>query len=163
MFYWFVKGIFHPYVALYLGLTRDGLEHLPRRGPAIVVCNHASYMDAIILGSAAPRPIHFIVLQWMYDLIYIRWFYWGMGAIPVRAGSDARGLRKAARVLGRGRLVGIFPEGTRLTGGARLYRRGARLDAGRLDAAAAGTHPRALRPGAAIPGGPWRARPRGAS
>ncbi|HKQ98674.1 MAG TPA: lysophospholipid acyltransferase family protein, partial [Candidatus Polarisedimenticolia bacterium] len=87
MFYWFVKGIFYPYVTLYLGLTRSGLEHFPRRGAAIVVCNHVSYMDAIILGSAAPRPIHFIVLQWMYDLIYIRWFYWGMGAIPVRAGT----------------------------------------------------------------------------
>ena len=117
MFYWFVKGIFYPYVALYLGLTRDGLEHLPRRGPAIVVSNHVSYMDAIILGSAAPRPIHFIVLQWMYDLIYIRWFYWGMGAIPVRAGSDARGLRRAARALARGRLVGVFPEGTRSADG----------------------------------------------
>lgn len=118
MFYWFVKGIFYPYVTLYLGLTRDGTEHLPRRGPVIVVCNHTSYMDAIILGSAAPRPIHFIVLQWMYELIYIRWFYWGMGAIPVRAGSDARGLRRAARVLSEGRLVGVFPEGTRSPDGS---------------------------------------------
>jgi 1-acyl-sn-glycerol-3-phosphate acyltransferase len=118
MFYWFVKGIFYPYASLYLGLTRDGVEHLPRRGPAIVVSNHASYMDAIILGSAAPRPIHFIVLQWMYDLVAIRWFYWGMGAIPVRAGSDARGLRRAARVLSQGRLVGIFPEGTRSADGS---------------------------------------------
>jgi 1-acyl-sn-glycerol-3-phosphate acyltransferase len=113
MFYWFVKGIFYPFVRLYLGLTRDGLEHLPRRGPAIIASNHVSYMDAILLGSAAPRPIHFIVLQWMYDLLFLRWFYWGMGTIPVRAGRDAHGLRQAVRTLQSGRLVGLFPEGSR--------------------------------------------------
>lgn len=113
MFYWFVKGIFYPFVRLYLGLTRDGLEHLPRGGPAILVSNHVSYMDAILLGSAAPRPIHFIVLQWMHDLLVLRWFYWGMGTIPVRAGSDARGIRNALRTLRQGDVVGVFPEGTR--------------------------------------------------
>ena len=113
MFYWFVKGIFFPFVRLYLGLTRDGIDHLPRRGPAIVISNHVSYMDAILLGSAAPRPIHFIVLQWMYDLLFLRWFYWGMGTIPVRAGRDAHGLRQAVRTLQSGRVVGLFPEGSR--------------------------------------------------
>jgi 1-acyl-sn-glycerol-3-phosphate acyltransferase len=113
MFYWFVKGIFYPFVVLYLGLTRDGVENLPRRGPAIVISNHVSYMDAILLGSASPRPVHFIVLQWMYDLLLLRWFYWGMGTVPVRAGTDARGLRRAVRALSRGRVIGVFPEGTR--------------------------------------------------
>jgi 1-acyl-sn-glycerol-3-phosphate acyltransferase len=113
MFYWFVKAIFFPFVKLYLGLTRDGTAHLPRRGPAIVVSNHVSYMDAILLGSAAPRPIRFIVLQWMYDLLLLRWFYWGMGTIPVRAGRDAHGLRLAVRTLQTGKVVGLFPEGSR--------------------------------------------------
>lgn len=119
MFYWFVKGIFFPFAHFYLGLTRDGLEHLPRRGPAIVVSNHASYADAIILGSASPRPIHFIVLQWMYDLLLIRWFYWGMGTIPVRAEGqqDARGIKRALRLLASGRILGVFPEGSRSADG----------------------------------------------
>jgi 1-acyl-sn-glycerol-3-phosphate acyltransferase len=118
MFYWFVKGVFHPFARLYLNLTRDGIEHLPRRGPAIVVCNHASYMDAIILGSAAPRPIHFMVLRWMYDLLLLRWFYWGMGTIPVRAeGQDSAAIKHALRALQAGRVVGIFPEGTRSADG----------------------------------------------
>jgi 1-acyl-sn-glycerol-3-phosphate acyltransferase len=117
MFYWFVKGVFYPFVSLYLGLSRDGLRHLPRTGPAIVVSNHVSYMDAILLGSASPRPIHFIVLQWMYDLLAIRWFYWGMGTIPVRAGSDARGIRRALRTLSSGKVVGVFPEGSRSADG----------------------------------------------
>jgi 1-acyl-sn-glycerol-3-phosphate acyltransferase len=114
VFYWFVKGIFFPFVHFYLGLTRDGLEHIPRDGPAIVVSNHTSYADAIILGSAAPRPVHFIVLQWMYDLVLIRWFYWGMGTIPVRAeGQDSKGIKRAVRLLASGRVLGVFPEGAR--------------------------------------------------
>jgi 1-acyl-sn-glycerol-3-phosphate acyltransferase len=118
MFYWFVKGLFYPFARLYLGLTREGLEHLPRRGPAVVVCNHASYMDPILLGSAAPRPLHFMVLQWMYDLFLIRWFYWGMGTIPVRGkGQDSRGVKRALRILSRGDAVAIFPEGTRSADG----------------------------------------------
>jgi 1-acyl-sn-glycerol-3-phosphate acyltransferase len=118
LFYWFVKGVFYPFVRLYLGLTRDGLEHLPRRGPAIVISNHASYADPILLGSAAPRPIHFVVLQSMFDLVLLRWFYWGMGTIPVRAeGQDSRGIKQALRLLSSGRLLGIFPEGTRSSDG----------------------------------------------
>ena len=114
MFYWIVKGVFFPFVHFYLGLTRDGLEHLPRRGPAIVVCNHTSYADAIILGSAAPRPVHFIVLRRMYDLLLIRWFYWGMGTIPVRAeGQDSKGIKRALRLLASRRVLGVFPEGSR--------------------------------------------------
>lgn len=114
MFYWFVKGIVYPFAQLYLGLRRSGLEHLPRRGPAIVVCNHSSYMDPVVLGSASPRPVHFIVLQWMYDLLLLRWFYWGMGTIPVRAaGTDSMAIRRALAALRRGRVVGIFPEGSR--------------------------------------------------
>ncbi len=118
MFYWFVKGIFFPFARLYMGLTRDGLEHLPRRGPAIVVSNHASYMDAIILGSAAPRPIHFVVLQSMYDRLLIRWFYWGMGTIPVRAeGQDSGSIKRAVRLLSTGAILGVFPEGGRSADG----------------------------------------------
>jgi len=114
IFYWFVKGIFYPFVRLYLGLRREGLDHFPRKGPLIIVSNHVSYMDAILLGSAAPRPIQFMVLQWMYDLLFLRWFYWGMGTVPVQSdGKDRKAIRRAMQVLDRGRVLGIFPEGTR--------------------------------------------------
>ncbi len=118
MFYWFVKGLCFPFARFYLGLTRDGLEHLPRRGPAIVVSNHASYADAILLGSASPRPIHFLVLQWMYDHLLIRWFYWGMGTIAVSGeGRDSKGIKRALRLLSSGRVLGVFPEGARSADG----------------------------------------------
>ena len=119
MFYWFVKGMFHPFVRLYPRQTREGLEHLPRTGPAIIIANHSSYADPVVLGSASPRPIHFVVLQRMFDLMVLRWFYWGMGTIPVRIeGQDSRGIKRALRVLSRGGVLGIFPEGTRSPDGS---------------------------------------------
>jgi len=54
----------------------------------------------------------------MYDLLLIRWFYWGMGTIPVRAeGQDSKGIKRALRVLASGRVLGVFPEGSRSSDG----------------------------------------------
>jgi 1-acyl-sn-glycerol-3-phosphate acyltransferase len=122
MFYWFVKGMFFPFARLYLRLTREGLENLPRSGPAIVVANHASYADPVILGSAFPRPVHFIVLQSMFDLLVLRWFYWGMGTIPVGLeGQDSSGIKRALRVLSQGRAHTVLPVGGRFPRPGRVH------------------------------------------
>ena len=114
MFYTFVKWFCFPLVRIYLRLRVEQEEWIPRRGAALIVANHASFLDPIVLGSACPRKIHFIVLQSMYDLYRLRWFYWGMQAIPVRAEeNDSRAIRQALQCLRRGDLVGIFPEGGR--------------------------------------------------
>jgi 1-acyl-sn-glycerol-3-phosphate acyltransferase len=114
MFYTFVKMFFAPLVRIYLRLQVQGREVVPARGPAIVVANHASFLDPIVLGSACPRKIHFIVLQSMYEWWRLRWFYWGMQTIPVRAGeADPRAIRHALSRLKAGHVVGVFPEGGR--------------------------------------------------
>lgn len=114
MFYGLVKAIAWPFRVFYFRIEAEGVEHLPRAGPAIVVANHASYLDAGVLGSVLPRKVHFIVLSAMYRLWRIRWFYWGMDTIPVRPGRpDHAAIRKALRVLAEGKVLGIFPEGSR--------------------------------------------------
>ena len=119
MFYSYVKLFFAPLVRIYLRLRVENAGRMPRQGPAILVANHASFLDPIVLGSACPRPIHFIVLQRMYDWWRLRWFYWGLGTIPVRTEeSDPKAIREALGCLKRGEVLGIFPEGGRSLDGA---------------------------------------------
>ena len=121
MFYAFVKLFFHPLVRIYLRLRTEGAGKVPRGGAALIAANHASFLDPIVLGSACPRKIHFIVLQSMYDWWRLRWFYWGMQTIPVRAEeADPRAVKQALSRLRRGNLVGIFPEGGRSHDGVLL-------------------------------------------
>lgn len=106
--------MFWPLGKVYFRMRRRGLEHLPRRGPVIVVANHSSFLDPGIVGSACPRKVHFLITRAMYDMARFRWFYAGMESIPVSPGrQDALSLRRALRALGRGGVVGVFPEGGR--------------------------------------------------
>jgi 1-acyl-sn-glycerol-3-phosphate acyltransferase len=101
MFYGLIKGIAWPIRLLYFRIEVEGVEHLPRRGGAIVIANHSSYLDAGILGSILPRKLHFIVLSSMYARWRLRWFYWGMDTIPVRRDrADPAAIRRALQVLG---------------------------------------------------------------
>ena len=114
MFYRFVKLYFAPLVHIYLRLRVEGRESIPPAGPAILVANHASFLDPIVLGSACPRKVHFVVLQSMHDWWRLRWFYWGMQTIPVKPQEgDAKAIRRAVSKLKEGHVVGLFPEGGR--------------------------------------------------
>jgi 1-acyl-sn-glycerol-3-phosphate acyltransferase len=117
MFYAFVKLFFALPVRFYLRLKVTGRGHVPASGGAILIANHASFLDPIVLGSACPRKIHFIVLRHMYDWLRLRWFYWGMQTIPVRREEEARAIKAALGCLKRGHVVGIFPEGGRSSDG----------------------------------------------
>jgi 1-acyl-sn-glycerol-3-phosphate acyltransferase len=119
MFYWIIKGIAWPLKTLYFRVRAEGTGHVPRRGPAILIANHVSYLDAGVLGSVVPRKIHFIVLSRMYAMWRLRWFYAGMETIPVQPGRpDRAAIRRALQVLRRGGVVGIFPEGSRSPDGS---------------------------------------------
>jgi len=117
-FYWLVKALAWPLVVTYLRFRRHGTGRIPARGPCIVVANHASYLDAICLGSASPRRLRFLISQNIYSLLRLRWFYYMMMTIPLRTGSaDTRALRRALDALRNGEAVGIFPEGQRMKDG----------------------------------------------
>lgn len=91
----------------------DGSERMPAEGPGIVVAPHRSWLDPACVGGACPRPVRFLILDSVYHKPWARWFYRSMGTIPVSPGGSAplSALRGALRALGRGELVGIFPEG----------------------------------------------------
>ena len=85
---------------------------LPRTGPAILVCNHVSGLDPLLVQSACPRLIIWMMAREYYDLRSLTWLYKIVEAIPVdRSGRDLSATRAALRALNEGRVVGIFPEG----------------------------------------------------
>jgi 1-acyl-sn-glycerol-3-phosphate acyltransferase len=91
----------------------SGIEHLPGRGPYIIAANHANYLDGVVLATAVPRKIRFLVMPRVYRATPLHpYFHNHVGSIPVSlARPDPGAIRRALRVLEEGGVVGIFPEG----------------------------------------------------
>ena len=101
----------------------EGTEHIPAQGPAILASNHLSFLDHFFLPSYVERPIFFLGKS-DYFSGWQRYFFENVGVMPVdRTGGDAAeaSLAKGLEILRQGRLLGIYPEGTRSPDG-RLYR-----------------------------------------
>jgi hypothetical protein len=101
-------------------LRKTGLERIPEDGPAIVVCNHVSYVDALVISAGCRRPIRWVMDHRIFRVPLLSFFFRTARAIPIApAKEDAALLERAyvriAEELRAGELVGIFPEG-RLTG-----------------------------------------------
>ena len=85
---------------------------LPAKGPAIVVCNHISGLDPILIQSVSHRLIRWLMAREYYEPRGIKWLLNLVGAIPVdRTGRDLAATRAALAALDAGYVVGIFPEG----------------------------------------------------
>jgi 1-acyl-sn-glycerol-3-phosphate acyltransferase len=100
-----------------------GDEHIPVAGPAILVCNHVSFVDPVLLMAASPRPIRFIMDHQIFRTPVLGWFFRLAGAIPIAAQRDdaviyAQAFEHARRVLDAGDLLCIFPEGAITRDGA---------------------------------------------
>ena len=101
----------------------EGYENIPETGPAILAANHLSFLDSIFLPASLDRPVYYLGKS-DYFSGWQRLFFENVGVMPVaRQGGDAgeASLRKGEEVLKQGRLLGIYPEGTRSPDG-RLYR-----------------------------------------
>lgn len=93
-----------------------GLEHLPRHGPALLVTNHVSYVDPILLGLAVERhgrTVHFLAKRELFDHWFTGPVVRGADQILVdRRGDAGAALRHAEAALSDGKLVVVYPEGT---------------------------------------------------
>ncbi|HWA87787.1 MAG TPA: AMP-binding protein [Opitutus sp.] len=88
-----------------------GAENIPATGGVLLIANHLSYVDVVVLQLACPRPIRFVGFQglgrnWFFDLV-LRW----SGTILITAGNPIEGMKAAVRTLRAGELVCVFPEG----------------------------------------------------
>jgi 1-acyl-sn-glycerol-3-phosphate acyltransferase len=93
-----------------------GDENIPLQGAAVLACNHVSFVDAVLLMAASPRPIRFLMDHRIFRVPVLGWLFRLAKAIPIapRAEDPAAyeaAFEAAAAVLREGDLLGIFPEG----------------------------------------------------
>ena len=128
MFYWLAKLILGPFLRMFRPWA-EGIDNVPRDGPAIIASNHLSFSDHFFGPLPLPRKVVYLAKAEYFTGRGIKGliskaFFSGVGQIPVdRTGGQAseRALRTGLRVLAEGKLLGIYPEGTRTPDG-RLYR-----------------------------------------
>ena len=104
---------------LYRLRVRGVEAHVPDEGPALIVCNHVSYMDALILAASIPRPVRFVMYWTIFNTPVMSWIYRTAKAIPIASAKEDPQLMQRAfdevdAALAEGEIVCIFPEG-RLT------------------------------------------------
>jgi len=89
-----------------------GAEHIPRRGPALVACNHISLADPVAMLGASPRALHYMAAQELHDLPLLGPTIRFLQAFPVRRGQqDPEAVARCRALLRDGQAVVIFPEG----------------------------------------------------
>lgn len=130
MWYWLFKYIFMGPLLTFLGRPKvEGLEHVPHSGPVILASNHLAVADSFYLPLVVRRRITFLAKSEYFTGTGIKgrllaWFYTVAGQVPIdRTDADAAqaALHTAQRLLDQGKLLGMYPEGTRSPDG-RLYK-----------------------------------------
>ena len=102
----------------------EGRDHLPKRGPVILACNHRSFLDSIFIPLVVRRRVTFVAKAEYFDDPKTAWFFRSCGQIPIRregGSASERALSSATDVLRKGKVFGIYPEGTRTRDG-KLHR-----------------------------------------
>jgi len=118
-FAWYrlVQWILSTLMSAIFGLRTTGRKNIPDRGPVMLVSNHLSHLDVLVIGILLDRPLNYVARSTL--------FFWplapfirSLGAFPIqRDGIGAQGLKETLKRLKRGGIVTLFPEGTRTLDG----------------------------------------------
>ena len=117
--YLIVRALFQPFFHIYFRMQRIGQEYIPTSGPVIVAANHRSFLDPFVIGTMARRPMYYVAKRELFKHRWQGWVLNALGAFPVdRGAGDEETIETARGILGRGGIVLIFPEGTRIRPGS---------------------------------------------
>ena len=100
-------------------VREEGLDNIPAEGPCVLVCNHVSYVDAVVIAACVPRPVRFVMDHRIFRAPLLSFIFRAMRTIPIASEREdprvkERAYGEVAAALAAGEIVGIFPEG-RLT------------------------------------------------
>lgn len=98
------------------------MDRIPENGPAVIVCNHVSYMDGLLLGGACRRPIRFVMFEGVFKIPVLNFIFRTGKAIPINSRRKNetvyhQAFKKISDALAEGEIVCIFPEGKLTTNG----------------------------------------------
>jgi 1-acyl-sn-glycerol-3-phosphate acyltransferase len=103
---------------LLFDLKVKGVSNVPRTGGVLIVANHQSYLDPVLVGVRLPRGTSFLAKSELFESGFSRWLLPRLGAFPVRQGEgDIGAVREAIARLKEGRALVLFPEGSRTENG----------------------------------------------
>jgi len=115
-FYKFARGLLRGIFKILYRIEIEGIENIPDKGRVILCANHISNLDPIIVGIISPRAICFMAKKELFKNKFIAKILYLLKAFPVdRQGSDISAIRKSLEVLKNEEVLGIFPEGTRIS------------------------------------------------
>ncbi|MBL8483967.1 MAG: 1-acyl-sn-glycerol-3-phosphate acyltransferase, partial [Rhodocyclaceae bacterium] len=104
--------------------TRD-VDLIPEHGPCVLICNHVSFVDALVIAAACPRPIRFVMDHQIFKMPVLSFVFRQGRAIPIAPAKEnpellERAYDTVAEALAAGDVVGLFPEG-RITDTGEMY------------------------------------------
>ena len=110
-----VLSALHP---LFCSLTVEGVEHVPQKGGVVLACNHPGGLDSFVLGLCSPRQVFYMAKRELFNIHpVVTYLLYRIGAFPINRGArDAAAIEFSVNLLKQGRIVGMFPEGTRNRG-----------------------------------------------
>lgn len=119
LFYRIMRAIVSFFTHLFFRIKKYGVHNVPKEGACIICCNHTSISDILFLGILCPRQVHFMGKDEIFKNKILAFLFTRLGAFPVnRRTGDKGAINKAEEILSEGKILGIFPEGTRYTDGA---------------------------------------------
>ncbi|MGG0822916.1 lysophospholipid acyltransferase family protein [Paenibacillus turicensis] len=114
MIYNFAVAVLRVLYKLLFRLEATGIEHVPKEGGVILASNHISNFDPPTIGILLDRKVHFMAKKELFEVWGFGWLITQLGAFPVkRGGVSKESIKNSLNILRSGKIMGIFPEGSR--------------------------------------------------
>ena len=115
MFYRFCRFWLKVFIPILYRVNIKGIENFPKEGPVLIYCNHLGILDFFLISYKLKRQVHFMAKAESFKNPLMKIILDGLGAFPVNRGKgDIASIKKTLSLLKQGKVVCIFPEGTRV-------------------------------------------------
>jgi 1-acyl-sn-glycerol-3-phosphate acyltransferase len=114
MLYSFARAILIPIFLFFYNYRVTGRENVPKQGAYIACANHVTAIDPIFVGISLPHRMYFMAKAELFINVFLRALMKGLGAFPIKRGeADIKSIKTSLKLLNGGKVLALFPEGTR--------------------------------------------------